>query len=134
MKKNDWFGLEGYRDGLPILWRVRRLDQNTIKSEAKPQLFVLTWMYDSDDRSLLPSDSYYARLKRFEDEAIEEAESDQGALFVGTETGRGKSHYFFYVKSVQGFASFLESHIAADERIEFSSKADPNWEEYQRLV
>ena len=132
--KSIWLGIEGCRDGYPLLWRVRRLDLSKEQRNGRPHLFVLTWLYNAHGPSLLPHESFYAHMKRFEEDALEKVEVECGATFVGTETGLGKSHYFFYAESIERLANFLDSRISSKERIEFSSKEDPTWEEYQRLI
>jgi hypothetical protein len=130
---DEWIGLEGVHQGHPMLLRVRKLDLKKVRRAQKPLLFVLSWLYDADDSSLLPDASFYARLKRFE-ETIDEIEGRHDTIFVGTETGEGKSHYFFYTSCAQGLADFLNSKIASEENVEYSSKDDPRWEEYRRLL
>ena len=133
MKRDAWFGIEGRRGRLPVLSRVRQLTPSAAERKKHPHLFVLTWLYEPEDRSQLPSAKFYARLEQFEKDAVSKAEKRLGALFVGTETGSGESHYFFYVESVPEFAGFLDSCLGADEQVEFSSTDDPDWKEYGRL-
>jgi hypothetical protein len=67
---NEWIGLEGVRQGHPILWRVRKLDLNKIWCDRTPWLFVLSWLYEPNGASLLPEDSFYARLDRLSQQLI----------------------------------------------------------------
>jgi hypothetical protein len=123
-----WVGVEAMRLGFPVLMRFRRI----APQPGFGKLFVITWSYSEDNPKRLPPPEFYSKLERFEQVAIEEIERDGLGIFVASETGLGKTRYYFYTRSTEPLAAALDKWIAASESVEFASDDDEEWDQYSK--
>jgi hypothetical protein len=129
--RSRWLGIEAIRKSLPVLIRLRVFDSRVPDC---PELLVVKWAYPLDSASQLPSADFYSRLERFENEAIETAETRELGVLAAVETGLGATSQFFYAKSADLLAQYLDAALQPNEDAEFSSDKDSEWREHQRFL
>lgn len=129
-----WLGIEGTRDSLPFLARARDIPASLVGTSELPCLFVITYSYNTDHPTRLPSQKQYDEIGRFEERIIDELEYNDVGVLTFNRTWNASIRYFCYVTDQQKTADFVRVRMAKDWTCELAADEDPEWSEYRRLA
>lgn len=131
--REGWFAAEGTRHGMPILTRGRKPESIVCPQNQFPHLLCVDLHYAGTDLTALPTVNLYDGVARFEKDAIDRLEEEDGILLL-VETGEGKVRYFLYTASPDALANKVQDGADASLRLEFSGDFDPDWSVYREMI
>ena len=126
-----WIGVEAYREGLPVLLRLRLLSPPIYSFQ---QLLVIDWNYTSDSTTQLPGTDFYTIIDDFENNGIGPLEAEGRCILVCAETGLGICRHYIYCQDSQAIGEALDESIEENRSVELSAADDPLWTAYKRLL
>ncbi len=134
---NDlWTGATGENEGSPFILRFRQNLNGFIATQKYNSRLTITWSYDSEDETLLPSDNEMELMGAVEDRLVVVLESDVHSVLAFVYTGQSQREWHWYSTNVEEAVNRLNSALADFDAlpIELSVEDDPEWSEYNAVL
>ena len=78
---DSWFGAEGERDGMPAIIRGRDALEPPVGLASHPNLLRITWEFEPEGPSGLPSPTLQQRMMAFEEAIMDPLEEEPLCIF-----------------------------------------------------
>lgn len=133
---DTWTGAEGENDGKPFLLRFRPHLQGFITTNKYNKRLTISWNYDSDDSSLMPSDDQLELMQDVEDALVDTLENDLQSVLAFVYTGQNQREWHWYSSDINETGKRLNEALADFDQlpIELSVEDDPEWSEYNAVL
>lgn len=135
-EQDTWTISEGENEGTPFILRFRPQLKDFIATGRFNERLTIIWLYQSDDRSLMPSDEDADKMKAMEDALVEAMELDLQAVLAFVYTGQDQKEWHWYSTDIQESGKRINEALAAFDKlpIELSFEVDPEWTEYNSVL
>jgi hypothetical protein len=98
---DNWFGAEGERDGMPTFMRGRGELQPLIGLPSHPNLLRITWEFEPEDPSGLPSPALQQRMMGFEEAFMDPLEEEPLCIFYFVYLHDGAKEWSAYCSDIE---------------------------------
>ncbi|QOW09883.1 DUF695 domain-containing protein [Kaistella flava (ex Peng et al. 2021)] len=134
--QETWTSAEGSNDGVIFLLRFRPNLQAFISTEKYNERITLTWNYDSDDSSLMPTEKEMELMEKVENSLVDVLENDLQAILSFVYLGDNQKQWHWYSSNVEETGKRINDALSDFEilPIELSSEEDPKWSEYNAVI
>jgi hypothetical protein len=127
-------GVEGMREGRPVLMRIRSIPSSFVGIADLPFAFVLVWKYVPVGPTGLPSEEDYDQTEVIERDVIDVLESGAEGILAFTRTWNGSVKYVCYVKDPDEMAKLVNDRVPESLQLELTAGEDRKWSEYSELL
>lgn len=134
--EDTWNIAEGENDGTPFTLRFRPHLKDFIHSQHYKKHLVISWSYESDNSSLMPSEEQIELMENIENSLIENLESELQAVLTFIFTGQNRRDWHWYSKDIAETGELLNNALVDFEKlpIEITAEDDENWSEYLAVI
>ena len=134
--QETWTSAEGANDGVIFILRFRPNLQAFISTEKYNERITLTWNYDSDDSSLMPTEKEMELMQKVENSLVDVLENDLQAILSFVFLGDNQKQWHWYSSNVKETGKRINDALSDFEilPIELSSEEDPKWSEYNAVI
>jgi hypothetical protein len=130
--ENDaWNVAEGDVNGKPSLLRFRPNLKSFLGIPTHSQRLVITWEYEQDNSSGMPSENQSEDMRAFEDAIVNALDSDRLAILSFIYTNNGLREWQFYVRDIEEVGIRINTALAGFPKLPISLEVqeDTNWDE-----
>ena len=133
---DNWFGAEGERDGMPTFMRGRGELQPLIGLPSHPNLLRITWEFEPEDPSGLPSPALKQRMMGFEEAFMDPLEEEPLCIFYFVYLHDGAKEWSAYCSDIERTGQVFNVALAGHEAypVELTVENDPGWADYQAML
>lgn len=133
---DNWTCAEGENEGTPFLLRFRPHLQDFIATNKYNKRLTISWHYNSDDISLMPSDDEMKLMRDVENALVHDLEDDVQSVLAFVYTGQNKKEWHWYSSDMNETGKRLNESLSNFDRlpIELTTAEDPDWNEYNSAL
>lgn len=134
--RDEWRIAEGTSRNTPITLRYRPSLKAFLGDKRYPKSFTITWEYEVQNSSGMPSDEQSDELKVFEDLLIQALDPDRIAVLSFILTSAGQRKWYFYIKDVQEVGKRINDALSDKPGLPISLTVDndPDWSELKKVL
>ena len=131
-----WTGAEGRIQGKPSLLRFRPNLKEHLGNPNYPRRLTITWEYDEDNPSGMPSPIQSDEMQSFEDAIVESLDHDRLAILAFVITNAGIREWHFYVGEVPEVGNRINQALSTFPKLPISLQVedDPEWNELKMVL
>ncbi|MES2628171.1 MAG: DUF695 domain-containing protein [Bacteroidota bacterium] len=135
-EEDNWTVAEAEETDIPFLIRFRPDMQPFISSEKFNTRLSLTWKYEPDTDSGLPSDEDMEVMDQIEDELLESLEPELKAVLAFVFTGENQRKWTWYAQNETLAGSVMQKVMAEFPSVplDLETEEDPQWIDYTEAV
>ena len=135
-EEDTWTATEGENENIPFLLRFRPHLQSFIETKEYNKRLVISWNYESEDDSLLPSKQDMELMEEVENSLVDSFETDVQAVLAFVYTGNNLREWHWYTRDITETGHRLNEALADFERLPVGLVAedDEEWEEYHAVL
>ncbi|MEI9864806.1 MAG: DUF695 domain-containing protein [Limisphaerales bacterium] len=129
VKQDRWTGISGKHGDDSFMFRYREALCDVADYSGYSRALIITWTYNHDGCSGIPSQDEVNELEDFENRLVELFELDFQAVLAAALTERGTRQWLFYASDIPECQRRLDEMPQKAERypIELVAETDADW-------
>lgn len=130
-----WNIAKGRNPEKPTVLRFRPSLKAHLGDENYPRRLTISWKFEAEDATGMPTDSQSADMKDFEEMLLEVLDPDRLAVLAFVFTANGSREWDFYLSDVSEVGIRINEALSSIPQlpIELNVEDDPNWDELRQV-
>ena len=133
---DTWTMATAEDEGKPLIFRIRNNPPSFARRESFPHLLAVSWPFESDNGSGMPSQEVAERMGQLEDLLVPAFEGKQQAFLSVIVTGNGVREWQWYARDAEEAMQLVNEALGEYEPfpVQFSFQEDPEWQGYNQFL